>query len=72
VCGNIQRAHETQHETLGDISGNLVGTEAARCQRLASFEGAIFKEFKAQGIKRFSKQTLIFILYWHSKTKSYT
>jgi hypothetical protein len=75
LCGNIRRADQAQHGTLGNVSSYLVGTEAARHKRLAIFEGAIFTEFKAQGmnvLQNRPKQTLILILYWHSKTKPST
>jgi hypothetical protein len=72
LCGNIRRTDHSQHDTLGNVSHYLVGTEAAMRKRLAIFEGTMHTEFKAQGMNIFPKQTIIFILYWHSKIKPST
>ena len=56
LCGNIRRADQTQHDTVGNVSRYPVGTEAARCKRLAIFEGAIHTEFKAQGMNVFQNR----------------
>ncbi len=56
LCENIGRADQTQHDTVGNVSRYLVGTEAARRKRLAILEGAIFTELKAQGMNVFQNR----------------